>query len=197
MERNQKKYRNYEKTEVAIKDALITLCTKKNSINKVTVKELCEEANISKSTFYLHYADIESIFESVGDKFLLTFEDMFDELIKNKTTDFLIYIQQVIDFINESSEIIKVGLTYGKYPKYYIDGIKDQLERAVANSPHFKNAKIDQKQITVEMKIVTSGIIDFIIELLRSKEHNKIEKYSILVSNFISRWISSFENSNP
>ena len=72
--KNEKKYRNYEKTDVAIKEALVKLCMQKKSIKKVTVKELCEEANISKSTFYLHYHDIDYIFESVGNKFQLTFK---------------------------------------------------------------------------------------------------------------------------
>ncbi len=194
MVKNEKKYRNYEKTDVAIKEALVKLCVQKNSIKKVTVKELCEEANISKSTFYLHYANIDDIFESVGDKFLLTFENMFNELVHNKTTDFLIFIQRIIDYVNESSDIIKIGLTFGQPFGYYVNGIKDQLEQAISNSFHFKDAKFGKKQFLIEVKIVTSGIIDFIIELLRSKKPNELEKNSIFINEFLSRWISSFEN---
>jgi hypothetical protein len=52
-----------------------------------------------------------------------------------------------------------------------------------------------QNQVNmIKLKIVAFGIIDFIIDLLRSKEHDKIEKYSILINNFLSRWISSFES---
>lgn len=196
MVENEKKYRNYEKTEVSIKETLVSLCLEKNSINKVTVKELCEKANISKSTFYLHYADIEGIFESVGDKFLVTFNHMFDELLQSKTTDFLIFIQQLIDYVNESSDIIKIGLTFDKPFGYYVDGIKSQLEKAVSSSPHMKDLKIDKKQLLVEVKIVASGIIDFIIELLRSKDHTKLEKNAHLINNFLNRWIISLTTKN-
>ncbi|EOS69612.1 hypothetical protein C818_02393 [Lachnospiraceae bacterium MD308] len=46
-----------EKTENAIKNAFIQLRAKK-ALEKVTIKELCEEARIHKSTFYSHYQDI-------------------------------------------------------------------------------------------------------------------------------------------
>ena len=191
--KNEKKYRNYEKTDVAIKEALVKLCMQKNSIKKVTVKELCEEANISKSTFYLHYPDIDYIFESVGNKFLLTFKKMFDELVQNKTNDFLTFIQRLIDYVKESSDMIKIGLTFGQPYDYYVNGIKDQLEQAISNSHHLKNAKFGKQQLLIEVKIVASGIIDFIIELLRSKQPNELDKNVVFINEFLSRWISSFE----
>ena len=45
------------KTERAIKNAF-TLLRSKKELEKITVKELCEEAYINKSTFYAHYRDI-------------------------------------------------------------------------------------------------------------------------------------------
>lgn len=191
--KNEKKYRNYEKTDVAIKEALVKLCMQKNSIKKVTVKELCEEANISKSTFYLHYPDIDYIFESVGNNFLLTFRKMFDEIVQNKTNDFLTFIQRIIDYVKESSNIIKIGLTFGQPYDYYVSGIKDQLEQAISNLPHIKDAKFGKQQLLIEVKIVASGIIDFIIELLRNKQPNELDKNVVFINEFLSRWISTFE----
>ena len=191
--KNEKKYRNYEKTEVAIKEALVKLCMQKNSIKKVTVKELCEEANISKSTFYLHYPDIDYIFESVGNNFLLTFRKMFDEMVQNNTNDFLTFIQRIIDYVKESSDIIKIGLTFGQPYDYYVSGIKDQLEQAISNLPHIKDAKFGKQQLLIEVKIVASGIIDFIIELLRNKQPNELDKNVVFINEFLSRWISTFE----
>jgi AcrR family transcriptional regulator len=68
MKKETKRYRNFIKTDTAIKKALIKLYKQHRNINKITIKELCETANISRSTFYLHYNDLISIFESVGDR---------------------------------------------------------------------------------------------------------------------------------
>lgn len=53
-----------EKTERAIKNAFIKLRAEK-ALEKITVKELCAEACINKSTFYSHYADIYALSEAI------------------------------------------------------------------------------------------------------------------------------------
>lgn len=53
-----------EKTKRAIKNAFMELRARK-SLEKITVKELCELAYINKSTFYSHYEDIYALSDSV------------------------------------------------------------------------------------------------------------------------------------
>lgn len=36
---------------------------KKQSISKITVKELCEKADVNRATFYNHYYDIRNVLE--------------------------------------------------------------------------------------------------------------------------------------
>lgn len=194
MDKNDKKYRNYEKTEVAIKDALIELSIKKRSIDRVTVKELCEVANISKSTFYLHYADIESIFESVGDKFMLAFHDMFYDLINIQTRDFLIFIQQVFKYIKDANEIIKIGLSYGKPLYNYVNNVKKELEQAIIKSSYLTNLNLNKTQVLIEIKIVTSGIIDFIIELLKNNQFDQLDEYALIINDFLVKWVASLDS---
>lgn len=53
-----------KKTERSIKNAFLELRAKK-PIEKITVKELTEKAEISKGTFYLHYADVYALSEKI------------------------------------------------------------------------------------------------------------------------------------
>ena len=53
-----------EKTKSAIKRAFLELRGKK-SLEKITVKELCELAYINKSTFYSHYEDIYALSDAL------------------------------------------------------------------------------------------------------------------------------------
>lgn len=53
-----------EKTQKAIKNAFLELRSKK-SIEKITIKELCNLAQINKSTFYSHYDDIYALSDSM------------------------------------------------------------------------------------------------------------------------------------
>jgi len=190
MDNNNKKYRNYQKTEKAIKESLIALYKEKKDINKITVKELCEVANISRSTFYLHYSDLISIFESVGDKFVESLKVMIIELAKSAKFDFPPYIIKIFKMINESNELIRIGLS-SEYPLIYIENIKDQLESVIKNSPVFINTKYGKDQTLAEIRIVVSGMIDFIIGLIRSNKKIDVNKYTEILNNFLVRWTAN------
>lgn len=49
-----------EKTNRAIRETFLRLRARK-PLEKITVKELCQEAQINKSTFYTHYEDIYAL----------------------------------------------------------------------------------------------------------------------------------------
>lgn len=56
--------RRIEKTKSAIINAFLELRSRK-AIEKISVKELCEQAGINKSTFYAHYQDIYDLTEQL------------------------------------------------------------------------------------------------------------------------------------
>ena len=58
-----KQYRNAERTEKWIRRAFIELISEKKTLNKITVNELAERADITKTTFYYHYDDIYAVAE--------------------------------------------------------------------------------------------------------------------------------------
>ncbi|MDE6432613.1 MAG: hypothetical protein K2L07_00115 [Lachnospiraceae bacterium] len=58
--------RRVRKTKKAIQDVFCEM-TKEKNLNEITVKELCAEADINKSTFYLHYHDIYDLADQIQD----------------------------------------------------------------------------------------------------------------------------------
>lgn len=56
-----------EKTKRSIYDAFIALREKK-PLEKLTVKELCEAADINKSTFYVYYRDVYDLSDKIEDE---------------------------------------------------------------------------------------------------------------------------------
>lgn len=184
--------RNYEKTEKAIINSLIVLGEKKSTINDITVKELCELADISRSTFYLHYSDIQSIFDHVSDQFLKTFEIIITDLIKKEVTDFSSYIKDVFKFINKSDKLIKIGLKLGTPINRYVNEIKQKLEDLVTTAPMIVNSLIKLDPILIEIKIVSSGIIDLFVDILKSNKKIDEVIYTKSINDFLTKWVNSF-----
>ena len=51
-----KNNRRTKLTKMLLKNSLIELMNDK-AVNHITIKELCEKADLNRSTFYLHYTD--------------------------------------------------------------------------------------------------------------------------------------------
>ena len=54
--KNNKEDRRVKYTKMVLKESLIDLLSKKD-ISCITIKQICEEADINRATFYTHYSD--------------------------------------------------------------------------------------------------------------------------------------------
>ena len=78
MNKNESKYFN---TSLKMNDALISLLRKKD-FEYISVKDVCEEAKVNRSTFYLHYDNTYELLEEVIERLNSSFSN---HLNSNKT----------------------------------------------------------------------------------------------------------------
>ncbi len=74
-----KEYSCVKKTKKAFENALVEL-SKEHPFNKITVKMLCEKAELSRNAFYFHYADINDLVCSIEDSLASQAESLLDSL---------------------------------------------------------------------------------------------------------------------
>ena len=80
MYEDEKKHQKAITTKKRCHDALIKIWnTRKCTIDKITVKEICEEVQISRNTFYYHYDDVYSLLQDLEDELLGVHEILFED----------------------------------------------------------------------------------------------------------------------
>ncbi|MDD6826404.1 MAG: TetR-like C-terminal domain-containing protein [Oscillospiraceae bacterium] len=92
--------RRIRKTEEQLVKGLTKLM-KTKSIKDITVRELADEVDINRSTFYLHYKDIFDMVEQIENKLVSNFLNTLDELNKNRITE-----NTLLDFLNDTYNVI-------------------------------------------------------------------------------------------
>lgn len=115
MDKNQSKYFY---TAQLMDEALIQLLEKKD-FDYITVKELCSKAGVNRSTFYLHYDNLNDLLEEtityINNKFNESFKmDFIDKsVIKNKPIDDLMFItpKYLIPYLNFIKDNKKTFMT--------------------------------------------------------------------------------------
>lgn len=68
-----------KRTKKLLKDSLKELMLKSDDYTDITIKELCDKAEINRRTFYLHYDDIDEIVLEIQDDFTKEFYERTKE----------------------------------------------------------------------------------------------------------------------
>lgn len=98
--------RRIRKTRAQLRAGLARLMQTK-SIKEITVKELVEEVDINRSTFYLHYTDIYQMLETIEAELMQEILEAMDELPSDLTTDMETYpfITRMFSILKENKDI--------------------------------------------------------------------------------------------
>ena len=97
---NNKRSRNTD--EAIIHAAFAAMVEGKKPVSKITVREICERAQINRSTFYAHYMDVYDLFEKVESQMAQMFQENFRSFEKSgESWDFLLAMERVFQFIYE------------------------------------------------------------------------------------------------
>lgn len=192
MNRFETKYSNSAK---AMDEALIYLLNDKD-YDYITIKEICKKAGVNRSTFYLHYENIDDLLKESVDWIINDFFSYFDNTkanlpldIKAKTTNelFLIsktYLIPYLTYIKEHKkvmtaiimrpEILNSDLNYTKLYKHILAPILDKF-----------NVDIEDRNYIVKFYI--EGIMAIVQLWIKSNFKESIDHICNLIIQLIPR----------
>ncbi len=97
--------RRVKYTKMVLKESFIKLLGEK-SVNKITIKEICDMADINRTTFYAHYKDQYDLLRQLQDELM---SDIITHLTQNtKSSTGIIStqtIEKIFEYIKENSDI--------------------------------------------------------------------------------------------
>lgn len=135
-----------EKTKRSIINAFLELRAKK-PLEKITVKELSEKAEINKATFYLHYHDIyelsESLERDVVDSCLHSIQH--PEAVFSSTRTFIAELSEAFVANERLIKILFEGSRSSSFVKLLEDGLNGIISRAY---PDHKQSMEDRMMLT-------------------------------------------------
>lgn len=103
-----REYRNVKKTKRAVRAAFVELIREKQSLEKITVAELAERADIAKSTFYYHYGDVYQVAEEFEGELVDALNQTLNEFHGDMKPDFLSYVGKIIEFLKAHEDEYRV-----------------------------------------------------------------------------------------
>lgn len=105
---NNKDDRRVKYTKMVLKDSFINLLEKKD-ISQITIKEICEDADINRATFYSHYNDQYDLLRKIEDELLENIKSYLEELVqKDNTMNAVKSAEKIFEYLKENAKLCKL-----------------------------------------------------------------------------------------
>lgn len=163
---NKKEDRRVSRTKRNINTAFLELMKQKD-ISKITIKELCELADINRKTFYTYFNSVSDVLSVIENQIINEFQSRIETLKKTKAhltvTDVILCIG---DLLNSNSEfvhqLVQVDALEGLEKKVGCV-IKGAMEDAMA--PEYQN---QSDLINLTLEYIISGAVSMYIQWFSS-----------------------------
>ena len=98
-------------TKMVLKESFIKLLSEK-SVNKITIKEICDLADINRTTFYAHYTDQYDLLRKLQDELMSEIISYLTQHTKSSTSVVSTQtLERVFEYIKENSDICNLFLS--------------------------------------------------------------------------------------
>jgi len=108
--RKKKLDRRVKMSKSFLKEALISLLEKKH-ISEITVKELCELADVNRSTFYAHYEHLYDLLNEMENDIISELKRALHSYMSVQGNNALLIIENLIEFIGSKHSTCEVLLS--------------------------------------------------------------------------------------
>lgn len=103
--------RRVKYTRMVLEDSFIKLMEKKD-ISQITIKEICEKADINRATFYAHYSDQNDLLRKIENKLLDNIKAYLEKIDQKKTEISAVLIaEKIFEYIQENARLCKLLLS--------------------------------------------------------------------------------------
>ena len=103
----QKQNQRVRLTKQLLKNSLMGLMHKK-PIGKITIKEICESAEINRSTFYLYFTDQYTLLSEIENELIDHAQEHLKKIDSNSSS--VQYLEALLSYIEENADIFRTLL---------------------------------------------------------------------------------------
>jgi AcrR family transcriptional regulator len=186
---SEKVDRRVKYTKLALRESAINLLQRK-PIEKISVKELCEAADINRSTFYAHYDSPADLLEQIERELLRDLNAYLDGYnFKEYEEESFKKIVMIFEYVAENAELCKVLL--GE-----TGNMKLQREIMTLVQYHglrdWQGAAEDEEAVEYMLSFGVSGGIGLLQKWLRGGLTRSAREVAEMVIKFTYRGLSAF-----
>lgn len=187
--KSDKVNRKIKYTKMVLKESFIRLL-KQKEISRITITEICEEADINRATFYAHYKDQYDLMKQIESELV---EDINRYLANysfhEKSSESLQLMEQIFEYIKDNSEVCSVLLSESGDKKFQKDVLLIVQQQCITE---WTSKKVNINDAEYLYAYATNGSIGIIQKWLQEGMERSTNEMAELIIKMTDQGLSAF-----
>ncbi len=161
---NTKNNQRTRLSKILLKNALMDLLSEKGSVTKISVRELCERADLNRSTFYAHYSEPKELLEEVEAELLDATREHLQKIGAENDIGAHRYLLSFLMYIKEKDKPFRTLLIDAGDPEFRSKFMQQSIIQFIENL----NISFPKDQEQYIYSYILNGSTGVIIQWMRS-----------------------------
>lgn len=161
---NTKNNQRTRLSKILLKNALMDLLSEKGSVTKISVRELCERADLNRSTFYAHYSEPKELLEEVETELLDATREHLQKIGAENDIGAHRYLLSFLIYIKENDKPFRTLLIDAGDPEFRSKFMQQSIIQFVENL----DIAFPKEQEQYIYSYILNGSTGVIIQWMRS-----------------------------
>lgn len=161
---NTKNNQRTRLSKILLQNALMDLLSEKGSVTKISVRELCERADLNRSTFYAHYSEPKELLEEVEAELLDATREHLQKIGAENDIGAHRYLLSFLIYIKENDKPFRTLLIDAGDPEFRSKFMQQSIIQFVENL----NISFPKDQEQYIYSYILNGSTGVIIQWMRS-----------------------------
>ncbi|CQR46333.1 hypothetical protein BN1058_00586 [Paraliobacillus sp. PM-2] len=184
---NQKLDRRKKYTRMVLKQSLMEIL-KQKPISSITIKEICDQADINRSTFYTHYGSQYDLLHQIEEEIITDLNKTLASYNYSKEEEGLQMTIKLLEYVVANKEVCETLLSEHGDVTFKKRVMKNALEHTVHNL--FKAYQVDAELTEYISLFYVSGSIQVLETWLKNDMDKTPKEMAQMISNLANNGIS-------
>ncbi len=181
--------RRVKYTTLLLKESLIKLM-KNYSISKISVKMLCEDADINRSTFYAHYNDQFDLLRQLEQEVITEFENYIDMHTMTDPVDTVAILKQLLEYAAKNVDLFRVLLSENGDSEFQRDILSLAQRQIISNLK--SDQSLDPRTSEYLQRFIIAGALEILQKWIQDGTVESTQQMAELLSKLLFQGVSSF-----
>lgn len=154
-------------TKMVLKQALLKILQSK-PIGKVTIKEICEEANLNRGTFYLHYNEPNDLLREIENEFVNENMGYFSPYIQESND--VNHLTGLFNCIMKNQEICIILMGSHGAPQF-LERIQSMMQDSILDQWQVEFPEYDHRDLEFVYNFIMPGAMRLILNWAKNNDN--------------------------